>query len=183
MSRFRPEFLPMPLLFYREQGVKPGRPNHKGWCPGQCPFHNSKSGKSFAVHIDGAFVCRGCGVRGHDVIAFLRLRYDLSFKEACQQLGCWDDDGKERTRNPIPRRLGRHLIAAFIIDGVEYRAEIEDEPKTELQRLRKFHAAAADRLTEIRQGDTEKFEGEEEVEWAIMASSWELIQLELADGG
>jgi CHC2-type zinc finger protein len=179
MSSFRQELLPPPLDFYEKEEVKPGRPNHKGWCPGRCPFHNSKRGKSFAVHIDGAFVCRGCGVRGHDVIAFLRLRYGLSFKQACQQLGAWREDGKPVKLRPGPPT--RYLMMDFVIDGIQYHAELPDEPRTELRWLRGFYADAKDRLTEIRQGETEKFEGEEEVQWGIMASSWELIQLELAD--
>jgi len=178
MSRFRPELLPAPRQFYETEGVKPGRPNHKGWCPGRCPFHNSKSGKSFAVHIDGAFVCRGCGVRGHDVIAFLRLRYGLSFKEACQQLGAWHEDN-ERVSKLLRRRLARYLIMDCVIDCVPYHAEVNDEPKSELQLLRKFHADAKNRLSEIHRGDTEKFDGEEEVQWGILASSWELIEAEV----
>jgi hypothetical protein len=119
---------------------------------------------------------------GHDVIAFLRLRYGLSFKQACQQLHCWDTHGQQRTSKPLLRRPVRYLIMQFVVDAVPYHAEVNDEPKSELQLLRRFHAAAADRLTEmIYQGDKENFEGEEEVQWGILASSWELIQLELAD--
>ena len=66
----------------------------------------------------------------------------------------------------------------FTIDGVEYRAEVEDEPKNELQRLRRFYADASDRLSELHNGSSEKFQDEENVQWGILADSWELIQME-----
>jgi hypothetical protein len=38
--------------------------------------------------------------------------------------------------------------------------------------------SAADRLLELHRGDQERFEGEAETEWSIMADSWQLIQWE-----
>ena len=176
---FRRELLPAAIPFYERELGRLGRPNHAGWCPCRCPFHNSKSGRSFAVHVDGGFICRGCGVRGGDVISFLRLRDGLSFKEACQQLGCWD--GSWQPTKPSPGPLVRYLVLDFVLDGVEYRAEVNNEPKSDLQAMRKVYADASDRLAEMRNGAAEKFEGEEEVQWGIMASSWELVQMEVGD--
>jgi hypothetical protein len=108
------------------------------------------------------------------VIAFIRLRDGLTFREACERLGAWDESGK-----PIKVRPGllvRYLVMEFVIDGIEYRVPVPDEPRTELHWLRRFHAAAHDRLIEIGDGAGD---GEEEVEWGILASSWELIQMEL----
>jgi hypothetical protein len=82
---------------------------------------------------------------------------------------------------PIPHRLVPYLRMDFVIDGFPYHAELPDEPRTELQQARTFYAAAEDRLTELHGGETEKFEGEEEVQWGILASSWELIQMELME--
>jgi hypothetical protein len=73
-------------------------------------------------------------------------------------------------------------VMDFVIDGVEHHAEIADEPKNELQQLRRLYAAAKDRLAELHDGDAEKFEGEVEVQWGILASSWELIQMEVTNG-
>jgi len=66
----------------------------------------------------------------------------------------------------------------FTIEGVQYREEVEDEPKTELELHRRLYAEAKDRLAELRQGDIERFDGEEDLQWGTLASSWELIQIE-----
>jgi hypothetical protein len=179
VHHFRKDRLPTARSFYEFELGKLTRPNHKGWALARCPFHESKSGKSFSVNLEsGGFHCFGCDAKGGDVIAFIRLRDGLTFREACERLGAWDESGKPiRVR---PGLLVRYLVMEFTIDGVQYRASIPDEPRTELQWLRRFHAAAHDRLLEI--GD-DACDGEEEVEWRILASTWELIQMEVdADG-
>ncbi len=170
-----PSFRPV----YEAACGKLTRPNSKGWALGNCPFHKSKSRKSFGVNVNsGGFFCHGCGRKG-DLVGFVMQRDGLTFKQVCERLGCWQENGKH-----IKPRAGpqvRDLVMDFIINGIEYRAEILDEPKTELERLRRFHAEAADRLDEIHRGDSEKFEGEAEVQWNILADSWELIQMEASD--
>jgi CHC2 zinc finger len=179
--RFRKDKLPPAATFYEAELGRLTRPNRKGWYQANCPFHKSKSGKSFAVNSEtGAFHCWGCDARGGDIVDFVMLRNSLSFKEACQQLGCWDEAGQ-----PVEGRPGppvRYLVLDFRIGGVEYRAEVKDEPKSELQLDRRFYANAKDRLTEIRKGDAEVFEGEEQAQWGILASSWELIRMGVGDG-
>jgi len=180
-SRFRKELSPQPETFYQDVLGKLSRPNHKGWVTCRCPFHKSKSGKSFSVNLEsGGFHCFGCDAKGGDIIAFVMLRVHCDFKTAAKQLGAWDDGGKVPARRPGP--LVRYLVLDVIIDGVEYRAEVLDEPRTEFQQLRRFHAEASDRLSEIRRGDAEKFEGEEQAQWNILADSWELIQMEVPSG-
>lgn len=180
-DRFRRDELPPPTLFYPAELGKFSRPNRKGWCLANCPFHNSKSGKSFAINIEtGGFRCWGCDARGGDIVDFLRRRYGLSFKEACQQLGCWDEDGQPVVVRPGP--LVRYLVLHFSNDGNQFREQVRDEPTTELQLDRRLHAAAADRLAEIRKGDAEVFDGEEETQWGILATSWEVIRMEVDDG-
>jgi hypothetical protein len=52
---------------------------------GICPFHNEKTG-SFSVNDKkGFFYCFGCHEKG-DVIAFIRRRQDLEFREAIELL-------------------------------------------------------------------------------------------------
>jgi hypothetical protein len=89
-SGFDRNLLPDARLFFEREIGRLTRPDRKGWALGNCPFHSSKSKRSLSVHVrDGAFFCFGCSAKGGDLIAFLRLRDRLSFKEACQQLGCW----------------------------------------------------------------------------------------------
>ncbi len=181
--RFEKQHLRPAREFYQAELGELGRENRKGWAIPKtgCPFHESRSKTSFAVNLrSGGFYCHGCGASGGDIIDFLMLRDSISFKEACQQLGCWDEDAK-----PVKVRPGppvRYLVLDFNIDGIEYREEVRDEPRTELQLDRRFNAAAQDRLAELRHGDAERFEGEEETQWGILAASWQLIQMEVARG-
>ena len=95
LHRFAKDRLPAPRAFYETEVGKLSRPNRKGWCLANCPSHNSKSLRSFAINIEtGAFRCWGCDSRGGDIVDFLQYRYNLSFKQACQQLGVWDQIGQ-----------------------------------------------------------------------------------------
>jgi CHC2 zinc finger len=82
--------LPPARIFYERELGEFRRPS-RGWASPKsgCPFHQSKSKASFRVNLDsGGWVCfAGCG-KG-DMITFMRQRYGLSFKTACQELGCW----------------------------------------------------------------------------------------------
>jgi CHC2 zinc finger len=156
--RFAKDKLPPALSFYEAELGKLTRPNQKGWCAGRCPFHQSKSGKSFAVHIEGAFVCRGCGVKGHDLIAFLRLRDGLTFKEACQELGAWDDAGRP-TMPPVMVPV-KYLTFDYRIAGLHYSASVEDEPRNYAGLVRGFYRAAGAQLTALGPEKTESDEAE-----------------------
>jgi hypothetical protein len=178
ITRFRPERLPSPRAFYESALGELRRPS-RGWAKPKegCPFHPSKSKQSFSVNLEtGGFYCFGCQAKGGDIVSFVMKRDGVSFQEAAKALGAWNDEG----RTPKPRTVPvRFLVLDYIIDGAPYRAEVRDEPKTDLQRMRWIHAEAADRLTELRQGDSEKFDDEESVEWAILSLAWELIEMEV----
>jgi hypothetical protein len=155
--RFAKDRLPPALSFYEAALGRLTRPNRKGWCACRCPFHQSKSGKSFAVHIEGAFVCHGCGVRGHDLIAFLRLRDGLTFKEACQQLGAWDEVGRP---SPPPVMVPvRYLTLDFAIGGDRYSVSLKDEPQY-ASMIRRFCRESADQLTAQGLEQSESADGE-----------------------
>jgi hypothetical protein len=102
-SNFIRELLPPPRACYeRENG--PLGPERRGWAQGRCPFHKSKSGRSFSVNLaTGGFHCFGCDARGGDVIAFVMLRDHISFVEACKTLGCWRNVTADE-RTAITRR-------------------------------------------------------------------------------
>lgn len=89
-SHFDRTALPPPQSFYEQQLGSLGRPNSKGWVQARCPFHSSKSGRSFSLNVaSGGFFCFGCEVKGGDVLKFVMLRDKLSFKSAAQSLGAW----------------------------------------------------------------------------------------------
>jgi CHC2-type zinc finger protein len=174
---FRKEFLPPPDSFYRQELGKLSRPS-RGWVKANCCFHQSKSHTSFSIHLDsGAFYCHGCGAKGGDIVSFLRQRDGLGFKDACRQLGAWDE-GKERTSKPL-RRMVPYLVLDFVIDGVEYHASVKDEPRNYADKIRRFYREASDRLIELSQGDSERYAGEQENCWARMECAQdELRELE-----
>jgi hypothetical protein len=176
VGSFCRELLPSPIDVYGECD----RFNRNGWAKlkSGCPFHVSKSKRSFFVHRSGGSKCFGCDWAG-DMIAFVMKRNGLNFRGACQRLGCWRERGKPG--KPKVTQAVPSLVLDFVIDGVQYTAEIVDEPKNDLRVLRRIHAEAKDRLQEIHNGDVERLPGEEEIQWSIMANSWTLIEMELAD--
>lgn len=174
---------PAGSYYLNELGGKLTRANSKGWALGRCPFHPSKSGKSFSVNVQsGSFHCFGCGVSGGDLIDYVRLRDHCSFVDAAKRLGCWRETGTSTPRVPVPTRLVPYLVLHFTISGKQYRVERQDEPKSDLQRARWFYAEAADRLGAIWRAGAEKYQGEADEQWGNLANSWELVQRELAHG-
>jgi len=91
---FDRSLLPPSRTFYERELGKLGREDRNGWSRVRsgCPFHASESKTSFYVHRSGGFYCHGCNSKGGDVVAFMRQRYNLSFKQAAQELGCWVTD-------------------------------------------------------------------------------------------
>jgi len=60
-SSFDKSQLPPARSFYEAELGALSRENGRGWCVGRCPFHESKSGKSFSVNLrSGGFFCFGC---------------------------------------------------------------------------------------------------------------------------
>jgi hypothetical protein len=165
-SHFDRSLLPPARTFYESELGPLSRRNRAGWSAGPCPFHKSKSGKSFAVHVDGGFVCRGCGVKGGSLIDFVRQRDGCDFKTACQRLGAWTEGGAP----PTPREtvLVQYLTWDFVVDGVRYQASVKDEPRDYADKIRRFYCDASDRLMELSLGDSERHVGEREECWERM---------------
>jgi hypothetical protein len=168
-SHFDRSLLPPARTFYESELGPLGRPNRAGWSSGPCPFHKSKSGKSFAVHVDGAFVCRGCGVKGRDLVAFVQQRDRCDFKTAGERLGAWTKDGVQVSPALREDVLVQYLTCDFVIDGVEYHASAKDEPRDYANKIRRFYREASDRLIELSQGDSERHAGERDECWERMA--------------
>jgi hypothetical protein len=179
VTYFQKELLPPPSSFYEQELGRLTRPNRKGWAQTRCPFHESRSGKSLAVNLDsGGFYCFGCEARGGDVVSFVRLRCGLSFKEACQQLGVWREDNKCASKLP-PHILAPWLVLDAVIDGVQYRVSLRDEPRNYADKIRRFYREASDRLIELSHGDSETYAGEQQSCWDRMACALdELRELE-----
>jgi CHC2-type zinc finger protein len=176
MGAFQRERLPHPRFFYEREGLKPGRPNRKGWALAAtgCLFHKSKSRKSFFLNLNsGAYKCFGCDAKGGDLVSFVMQRSGLSFKEAAQSLGAWDGHAAPNPLSTVPVRT---LVLDYVIDGVPYRAQINDEPRSYREMIRRFYRQASDRLTELSQGDSESYVGEREDCWARMACALDEIR-------
>lgn len=181
-SHFQRQLLPPPKVFYERELGKLSRPR-RGWALGRCPFHQSKSGKSFSVNLEsGGFHCFGCDARGGDVLSFLRQRDGLSFKEAAQRLGAWDEAPSPETVRKLAERTRER----------DQQRQVEQEREAEERRRRlalrdEIHANAAfqreisDRLSEIQQGASEAYPGEADDCWGALAAAYDNTQLTEAE--
>jgi CHC2 zinc finger len=166
--------LPQARSFYEAELGQLSRENRRGWAQTRCPFHESKSGKSFSVNLNsGGFFCFGCNVKGGDPLDFVRLRHGLDFKGAKSYLRI-DDSGQRQAIETVPVAW---LVYDFTIDGVSHSAEVRDEPLTYRQKVRRFYTDASTRMAELGPGETESHENC----WARMALGFdELRELETA---
>src|SRR5439155_12107899 len=107
-THFNRESLRDASLFFEQELGRLTRPNSKGWALGRCPFHRSKSGRSFSVNIrSGAFHCWGCDASGGDIVDFVKLRDNCDFKSACQSLGAWRGDITREERRQLDERAAK----------------------------------------------------------------------------
>jgi DNA primase len=168
MPAFRRDLLPPARTFYEQVLGKLSRPR-RGWSMGRCPFHESRSGKSFSVHVDGAFFCFGCGVKGGDLVAFTRLRERCDFPTACKLLGAWRDVSEaERLKlasEAAKRKQEREQAARAREAEQTRRIELRDEIHT----LVRIQAEVSARLSELLQGAALAYENEVEDCWSAMS--------------
>jgi hypothetical protein len=138
---FRKERLPEPLTYYENQGLRlSGRSE---WRSARCPLHDDRD-PSLSIHVpSGGFNCHGCGEKGGDVLDFHRKRYKLSFKDAAQALGAWEEPVRTATPDRIPFRhlrltpaqeAARRFAGAALNNGYKPEAlhEYRDERGTPL---------------------------------------------------
>jgi hypothetical protein len=181
VKHFRPELLEPPQSFYaRELGIL-SRPNRRGWASGRCPFHKSSNNRGrkkstpFAVRFDsGGFNCLDptCGAGGKDIVAFVQLRDNVSFKQAAISLGAWDespspavvrrqeaqDRERERQRRlEEERREKQHCDLIATRDQLHLAIAFQREAESRLDELN----AGADPITANEVDDC----------WAVMALS------------
>ncbi len=167
--RIRRDHLPPARQFYELALGNLGR-ERRGWAPGRCPFHKSKSGKSFSASMTtGSFHCFGCGAKG-SMIDFVMLRDHLTLKEACQALGVWDEA-------PTPSVARKMKIEAAERDRLrELEQARQDEARRHRLQLREqLHAASwaynlvNARLSELRAGAMPDWPTEQEDCWSTLA--------------
>jgi DNA primase len=128
MTHFDKALLPPAKVFYLSEIGPLTREDRRGWAKGRCPFHESKSGKSFSVHVsDGGWFCHGCGVKGGDIVAFLMKRDGMNFRQACESLGAWKDLSADDRRRIETEKRDREQkqIAGEILAQEEKQARLE----------------------------------------------------------
>lgn len=88
-NRFRKDWLPEPLEYYRRH-LHTLRV-HNDWASTKCPFHEDII-SSLSVNIkNGGYFCHACGTKGGDVVDFHQRLFEINFIDAAQDLGAWDD--------------------------------------------------------------------------------------------
>ncbi|STX44497.1 DNA primase [Legionella donaldsonii] len=85
--KFDRSLLPTPAAYYSKQFQNLKIKSE--WIMVRCCFHDDSTPSLSINMVSGHFRCFGCGAKGFDVLAFHRLRYKLSFKDAVNQLGAW----------------------------------------------------------------------------------------------
>jgi hypothetical protein len=86
--------LPDAKSWYERELGELARPDRKGWARVRrgCPFHPSKSKKSFFVNVQhGGYRCFGCDAGGGDMIAFVMKFHHQDFRGALKLMGVRDD--------------------------------------------------------------------------------------------
>jgi CHC2 zinc finger len=171
---FHKELLPPPRAFYERELGRLSRPDRKNWASARCPFHQSKSkgkSRSFYVNLEsGGFNCFGCGVHGGDVLAFVRLRDGLGFKEAAQQLGCWDEAPSPETVRKLQAQAYEHARLRVIED--ELQAEQHRNRmvlRDQIHMAERIQREASERLDELHHGAVPATANEQEDCWIVMA--------------
>jgi len=71
--------------YYQDQLGQPHKSNHDHWIY-LCCFHNDKNHPNLHVYLDGHFICRACGARGGDVLAFHQKKHSLSFPDVLKEI-------------------------------------------------------------------------------------------------
>lgn len=126
---------PARTVYEREFGHALGR-ERRGWAQTKCCFHDGQSKASLSVNLqEGQFCCFSCGVKGGDVVAFVRLRYKLSFVDAAKELGAWHD---QRTPDQI-QEFGRRQ-AEQERERAERAAQIKTERSQRINARYHLHA-------------------------------------------
>jgi hypothetical protein len=171
---FDRSLIPPAKTFYERELGQLGRPDRKGWAAANCPFHRSKTGRSFSINLDsGGFHCFGCDAKGGDVISFAEKRYGLSFKDACIQLGCWLSKGPdaETQKRLREQREARERQRKEDEERKEQSRQQRIAARDELHGLENQYSAAGIRLGQLLRGQRQRYRGEQELGW------WFLVDL------
>lgn len=74
--------------FYTYEGQEFALGGRNHWKQaGLCPFHDDRQAGSFYIHDEqGAFKCFSCEAKGGDIIAFIQMKYQMSFLDAINKL-------------------------------------------------------------------------------------------------
>lgn len=77
-----------PIDFYTQEGQEVAIRGCGHWkLAGLCPFHADRHSGSFYINGDnGAFRCFSCDARGGDIISFVQMKYEVTFKDAVVKL-------------------------------------------------------------------------------------------------
>jgi hypothetical protein len=170
-SHFDKSKLPSPKVFYERELGHLSKPSN-GHVRTACPFHKGKNKTAFSIDLStGGFFCFNCNVSGSDIIEFVRLKYGLTFKEACKYFGIWNDE-------PPSPEIRRQVKAEA--EELARQAEAEEDREAaqlrERMRLRgeihlavQLHRDAAARLNALHYGASPIAPSEEDALWGVMA--------------
>lgn len=161
--------LPPASSFFRKEFPKLSR-SSRGWRRTACPFHGGTNPTALSVNEQtGGFFCFNCGAKGGDLVAFVMQRYGMSFQDAAKELGAWD------ATNTVSAGEIRRIQREREEERRAESARIEQERQERvgacnaLHALEKTYRFANRRLSQISQGARERYRGEQEMAWWLLA--------------
>lgn len=164
MYSFQREKLPPASNFYKQE-LELGKPS-RGWARTACPFHRGTNTTAFAVNLTtGGFFCHNCGVKGGDLVDYVRLRDGVDFITAAKSLGAWFETDST-TAQQIARDREARLRAreeAEEREGEERR--LRPEARDWLHSLERVYDFASARLGSLLHNES----ADAELCWQIMA--------------
>jgi CHC2 zinc finger len=138
---------------------------------GCCPWHQSRSGRSFVVYPDQqSWRCWGCAVGG-DVFSFFERFAGISFPAAVRlvaKLAGMELDGGHHS-DEVSERISDQTALAQTEDHITEILNAEYlRVSRELYRANRLEVRAGDRLSELSTGEVARFDGEMEFCWAAL---------------
>lgn len=139
--------------------------------PGPCPWHDSKSKRSFIVSPEyQTWKCWGCNIGG-DVFAFVRKYFNVTFPDAVAYLA-------RRAGIDLSKAPSREMVkqVELRVAAEENRARLKEMELAEVRRIggeladaRRLYRAASTRLAWIEGGAPERFDDERDACFAAIA--------------
>lgn len=99
-GEFRRDLLPDAVTYFESQGRVTGKGKQRTT---GCQIHGGSDSLGFNAET-GCWLCRNCGAKGGDVLAYHMQAHELGFIEAARQLGAWINNSGQHAAAITPSK-------------------------------------------------------------------------------